>query len=129
MHIKSFYSDYIGIFSAFLCLIHCLVGPIVMGAATHAHDHMHEGSIFLHPYWDYVFLMIGFVAVWFSAKHTTIRSRKLLLWLAFACLAGSIFMEEHAEMLHYAVYASSLFLIVAHSTNIWEMLKASGAKA
>ena len=127
MHFKSTYSDYVGIASAFLCLIHCLVGPIILGAASHAHDHAHthESSIFLAPAWDYVFLTIGFIAVWFSAKHTSVRNRKLLLWASFGCLAGSIFMEAYAEMFHYFVYASSFFLIVVHTMNIRELIIAN----
>ena len=122
MKFRAFISDYIGIISATLCLIHCLVAPAFMGAYAHAHNHNHETvestSIFLHHGWDYFFLILGFVAVWFSSRHTSQNILKVLLWLTFGFLAASILLEEMAPFFQKLVYFSSLGLITVHILNI-----------
>ncbi|MCI4668403.1 MAG: MerC domain-containing protein [Bacteroidia bacterium] len=131
MKIRSFFSDYLGIISASLCLIHCLVAPAFMGAYVHAHNHGSHAageSIFLHHAWDYFFLVVGFIAVLFSAKHSHQPILKALLWLTFAFLAASILLESWAPLLQNLVYFSSLGLITVHILNIRHWWKHSQAK-
>lgn len=134
--IKAHLSDYVGIASAFLCLIHCLAGPIIMSAglaahhsfglegANHAHgDHFHSDHFLLHRGWDFVFLSIGLVAVIFSTQHTSNRKIKFLLWTTFSFLAAAILLEEQAPIFQYLVYLASVLLIFAHYTNIKQLVK------
>lgn len=121
MKFRRFLSDYLGIFSAVLCLIHCLVAPAFMGAYAHAHSHggeAHTDSMLLHHGWDYFFLGLGFIAVWFSSKHTSQPILKALLWLTFGFLAAAILLEGLAPIFQKMVYFSSLGLIVVHVLNI-----------
>ncbi|MEO0898740.1 MAG: MerC domain-containing protein [Bacteroidota bacterium] len=126
MRNKSFFSDYLGIASAVLCLIHCLVGPVLMGVYNHAHHHHHhaaETSILLHHNWDYLFLGLGLIAVWFSAKHTHKIGMKVLLWLTYVMLGCSILLEGYSHIFQNLVYVFSIGLIVVHIFNIRHWLK------
>lgn len=108
-------SDFIGIFSAIVCMIHCLAAPIVLGASAHMHEHSH---LFLAPEWNYLFLAIGLVAVWFSTKHTASKFLRYVLWLTYGVLAIAVIFETYADYLHYVVYAASIALISAHIINL-----------
>ncbi|MEL6675976.1 MAG: MerC domain-containing protein [Bacteroidota bacterium] len=124
------YSDWIGIFSAFLCLIHCLAGPVLIGLGAHVHVHetaagTHEhASIWLSHSWDFLFLAIGLVAVWFSARHTSSSLLKVLLWAAYLFLAAMLMLEAYAEVFRYLAYAASLALIGAHILNLRTLIRA-----
>lgn len=116
------YSDYLGIASATICLIHCLAGPVVLGATAHAHDG-HAAHWLADHRWDYFFLLLGLAAVWYSARHTAHRAMKVLLWLTYAFLAASILLETQAWIFRYLVYGASAGLIVAHLLNLRQMLR------
>lgn len=120
------FSDYLGIISAVICLLHCLLGPLTVGAAVHLHvhhGHTDTGHWFLDHRWDYFFLLLGLIAVWFSARHTQRRSMKVLLWFTYAALAGAILLESQAWIFQYGVYAASLALISAHIYNLRHLLR------
>ena len=108
-------ADYLGILSAFICLLHCLAGPLLLGAAMHLHDH---SSFVLWQEWNYLFLVFGFGAVWWSSKHTHSRILRIGLWVTFGLLALAVGLENYAEKLHYLVYFSSVGLIIAHIFNL-----------
>lgn len=108
-------ADYLGILSAFVCLIHCLAAPLLMGAAAHLHEHQ---SLFLWQEWNYLFLGLGLLAVWWSSRHTHHRLMRVGMWTTFGFLAAAVLMETYAEELHYLVYAASMGLIVAHVINL-----------
>lgn len=115
------YADYLGLTSAFICLLHCLVAPLFLGVATHVHGaeaHVHEIPWYAHSAWDYVFLGLGFLAVRWSVAHSHHIWIKRLLWLSLAGLAGAILLEGVHEVFSYLVYASSAALISFHIWNI-----------
>ena len=119
-------SDYLGISSATICLLHCLASPILMsmGVAVHNHTpghdhhHGHGWEVLLSHSWDFLFLGIGLVAVWWSARHTTHRGRKLLMWVSFGFLAGAILLEQLGPLFQFLTYVASVMLISAHAANI-----------
>ncbi len=123
-HPKKPLSDYLGISSATICLLHCLASPILMsmGVAVHdhapGHDHGHGWEVLLSHSWDFLFLGIGLAAVWWSASHTHHRGRKLLLWVSFSFLAGAILLEQVGFLFQILTYAASILLISAHAANI-----------
>ncbi|MEM7659755.1 MAG: MerC domain-containing protein, partial [Bacteroidota bacterium] len=119
----------LGIFSALLCLIHCLVGPLLLGAVAHAHNHGHADHFWLDHRWDYVFLAIGFLAVWFSSRHTHSKLLKWALWGTYGLLATAIVFETQHEVLRYLVYVASFGLIGAHLFNLRSHFFPSFAKA
>ncbi len=115
-------SDYLGISSATVCLIHCLATPILMslGISVHDHGHAHDHgwTMLLSHGWDFLFLGIGFLAVLWSANHTKHLGRKVLLWASFLFLAGAVLLEDHGATFQYFTYAASLVLIATHAANI-----------
>ena len=119
-------SDYLGISSATICLIHCLAAPVLMsmGIAVHDHEgHAHGWEILLSHGWDFVFLGIGLIAVILSSRHMNSRPRKFLLWGSFGFLTAAILLEEAGSIFQYLVYASSLALILTHTANIKAILR------
>lgn len=111
-------SDVLGISSSLVCLAHCLAGPIMLGAAAHAHDTSEAGSWWLHPGWNYVFLVLSFVAVRFSVRHMASRVLRRVLWGTFGLLGIALLFESAGEWLEYAVYAASGLLIVLHTASL-----------
>lgn len=110
--------DYLGITSATICLIHCLVAPFYIGISASVHDHASGGHWFMEPWWDYVFLVFGFAAVWFSGKHTESRSMKILLWASFSFLAAMLILESYAPVFQFLAYGAAFTLIVSHLINL-----------
>lgn len=109
-------SDVLGMGSAILCLIHCLAAPVLMALGVNLSNT--ESSFFLHEYWEIIFLSFGFFAVWFSSKHSKMPLIKATLWITYAFLLCSILFEHASPVFEYAIYASSLVLIIAHSFNL-----------
>lgn len=128
MNDKKLYSnsDFIGMISSALCLVHCLAVPLFMGwyaiqdhlheHADHSHTHVHAsvGGFNL----DYFFILICLVAVWFSTRnHHTTPLLKILLWSFFAMFSIGILLEAYAPFFQYLGYLASLGLIAVHWYN------------
>lgn len=107
-------ADYLGILSAGLCLIHCILLPIVFAWRAVSFEHEIEGAF----KWDYIFLIFSFYAVLQAAKHTMFPAIKWILWISFSILATSVFLENYAKVFEYIIIFTSLFLIVVHLYNL-----------
>lgn len=124
--IRRTFSDYLGISSATVCLIHCLAAPVLMSMGISVHEHegqAHGWGILLSHSWDFLFLGIGLIAVIFSSRHMENNIRKILLWSSFGFLTAAILFEHVGPMFQYLTYISSLALILMHSTNIMGLLQ------
>ncbi len=113
-------ADRLGIMSAVICTIHCLVVPVLfllkywwtssMGTAPWG------GGL---PSWwesfDYLFLIIGFIAVYHASSHAAGRYIKVSLWLFWSCLGVAVVFEH---TLHWMAYIASAGLIFTHFINI-----------
>ena len=103
-------SDFLGISTSFLCLIHCLAFPVLMSA----------GYIFnysLSEHWhglDYFFVLLGIVAVAISSKNSPIRSLKLAFWLTICVFSISILFHHSWHGMIYISTTASVILIVLH---------------
>ena len=115
------FSDYLGITSALICLLHCLAAPVLMGWGVLAHSH--GENFWLDHSWDYVFLGLGLIAVWFSSEHTHQKFLKVLLWITFGLLCGTVFLGHSYPVFQVLAFAASLGLIFAHLLNLKETLK------
>lgn len=113
-------SDVLGIGSAFLCLIHCIAAPALLGLGSGLHEH--HSSIFLHEFWDFFFLILGFIAVYFSSKHSESTFLKILLWTTYLSLFFSIMFHHSSPVFDYIVYAASILLITAHILNFRKLI-------
>ena len=107
-------SDYIGILSAGLCLIHCILLPIFFAMRAIDFEHEVEG-IFK---WDYVFLILSFYAVYHSAKHSHSALIKKILWVFFSVLAVCVFLEGISEIFEYLIILVSMGLVAVHFVNL-----------
>lgn len=119
------FSDVLGMGSAILCMIHCLAAPVLLSLGVNLHS---EGSsFFLHESWEILFLSLGFIAVWFSSKHSQTPLLKATLWITYGFLLCSIVFVHDNPVFEYAIYASSLLLIIAHSFNLRKLSQQKSA--
>ncbi|GAB3221269.1 MerC domain-containing protein [Spirosoma arcticum] len=107
-------ADYIGITGSVLCLIHCLITPIVlMSSALVDYDAIRVGFLGL----DYFFVGINIVAVWSVSRHTSYIIG-IALWSFLALFAAGVLLEDVHEWFEYVAYVASLGLVVTHIANI-----------
>ncbi|MEM6517049.1 MAG: MerC domain-containing protein [Bacteroidota bacterium] len=111
------YSNSIGAAASGLCLLHCLVTPLIFVAqASIAVEHSGKA------WWgvlDIIFLVISLAAVYWSTKHTSNKFIKIGLWLSWVALTLIILNEKlHVtEISEAAVYIPTLALIILHIVN------------
>jgi hypothetical protein len=109
-------ADYVGITGSILCIIHCIVTPILaVSSSVFLKDTMTEGMHLL----GYVFVIVNGVAVYYATRHTHSARLNQFLWGAFALFAVSIILEETNEAFHYLGYVGSFLLIVGHGLNLY----------
>jgi hypothetical protein len=81
------------------------------------------------PHWwemlDYIFLIVGFVAVYHAANHSAKKNIKWFLWFFWICLAIAVVFEQK---LHWMAYIASAGLIITHFFNIKNHTKSSSNK-
>ncbi|CCH02701.1 hypothetical protein FAES_4702 [Fibrella aestuarina BUZ 2] len=107
-------ADYLGITGSVLCLIHCLVTPVlVMTSTLLSHESLRVGFLSL----DYVFIAINIAAVWSAARHTS-RVIGRCLWAFLALFVAGLLLESTYESAAYLAYAASLGLVGTHVANI-----------
>jgi hypothetical protein len=111
-------SDFIGAFTSSLCLLHCVFTPFLFMVQTHTISH--GVSV---PFWwkmlDFVFLIISFVAIYWSSRNTSKQWMKSALWITWLCLCIIIINEKTAwfSIPEYAIYLPSLGLAFLHLYN------------
>ena len=111
--------DTIGAIVSTLCVVHCLLTPLLFVAQSYTATHSHEA-----PFWwknlDYLFILISIVAVYESAKKSTNKLIKAGLWMSWIILFLLILNEklvwiEFDEIITYAV---ALTLSMLHIYNL-----------
>jgi len=113
-------SDILGALASGLCAIHCTLTPILFAAqpviegAVGEHAH---GSVFWAMF-DYIFLVLSLVAVWFSARQTDHQKIKQILWISWAVFAFGLLSEPlHIPFGKVFMYAGSIALVITHIQN------------
>ncbi|MRS59986.1 MerC domain-containing protein [Larkinella terrae] len=108
-------ADYIGISGSVLCIIHCMITPILLVSSSFlTNDTVRFGYLSL----DYVFIGVNIVAVYFATRHFTTPAIKAGLWFFLSVFAVAILLEEVSETFEYLGYAASLGLVLTHLINI-----------
>lgn len=134
--IQTINSDIVGAVSAFLCIIHCAIVPVLMGihstyyASSTLTSSMEEGHLhtdasnwvtFLDTsHWhiaDYFFILITLIAVFFATRKSKIHWIKIGLWSSAVIFIASILLEETVIGVEYLAYLASASLIVFHLLN------------
>lgn len=86
--------DTFGALASTLCVVHCLITPLVFFASTCSINH--EYSII--PKWwinlDFLFLLVSFVAIYCSTKTTSKKIMKPALWVSWFLLSFLIVNEK-----------------------------------
>ena len=108
-------ADYIGITGSMLCLIHCLVTPVLlMTTAVMRDEHLRIGFLSL----DYVFIGVNIVAVYFATRANVLPSIKWALWGFLTLFSVAILLEDVNEAFQLTGYAASAGLVMTHLINI-----------
>ena len=117
-------SDLLGVLASGLCAVHCAITPLFFAARPLLDKAMREGGHGCEqaPWgWamlDYLFLVISLLAVWYSARHTSSRNVRLLLWVGWACFAMGLLLEATEFAFgKWLMYAGSIALVVTHIVN------------
>ncbi len=113
-------SDLLGAAASGLCAIHCALTPLIFAAKP-----VLEGAVGEHAHctgiwavFDYVFLVLSLVAVWYSARHTGHATIKRILWIAWVVFAVGLLSEPlHLSHGIWLMYAGSITLVITHVQN------------
>jgi hypothetical protein len=108
-------ADYIGITGSVLCIIHCLITPVLMmSTALMKHGELRFGYLSL----DYVFIIINIIAVYSATRHHASPVIKRSLWGFLTLFAVAIILEDTSETFEYLGYVASAGLVITHLINI-----------
>ncbi|GAB3691274.1 hypothetical protein GCM10027592_09160 [Spirosoma flavus] len=108
-------ADYIGITGSVLCIIHCLITPmLLMTTSFFQDDQLRIGFLSL----DYVFIVVNIIAVYFATRHYAPLAIKRALWGFLLLFAFCIVLEDVNEIFEYLGYAASAGLVITHLLNI-----------
>ncbi|MDB2385218.1 MerC domain-containing protein [Polaribacter sp.] len=119
MNLKIIKSDKIGILSSAMCFIHCLLTPILFALPLGNYSEHASGS-FLWSNLDYLFLFIGFLAIFHSSKNTSKKVVKILFWVLWSVLFLLVINEKN-ELIHLPeiiMYAVTISLVILHAYNL-----------
>ena len=111
-------SDFAGAFFSFLCLIHCILTPIIFisscTVAAVSTGHLLWGSF------DYIFIFISLIAIYFSSKKTNSNYIFYALWICWVILSFYLINEKThlIELNEITLYISSSYLVILHSYNL-----------
>lgn len=101
-------SDLIGIGSSVLCIVHCLLLPVlVLFGSLSGDTHRWAGL-------DYGFILLATVAVFYSTRRLRSPFLRRGLWLTLLVFSGAIVFHEHHPAALYISVASSLLLVLFH---------------
>jgi hypothetical protein len=108
-------ADYIGITGSILCIIHCLVTPILLMTTTLLQDDkLRVGYLSL----DYIFIAINILAVYSATRHYASPIVKKGLWGFLSVFAAAILLEDMSPAFQYVAYVASAGLVMTHLLNI-----------
>ena len=117
---KSFISrsDLFGAFASGICLIHCIATPFIFLAQAGMANLGESVPVWWHSI-DYIFLVISFIAVYYSALNTTLKWMPVALYSSWALLAMFILNEKlhlfHID--HLFIFVPAIGLVSLHLYN------------
>lgn len=105
--------DSIGAIASMLCVVHCLVTPLIFIA----HACCKEGCDSAPIWWksiDFIFLTISFTSIYQSTRTTTQSAMKPILWslwslLTFLIINDNLHLLEIPEIFNYITAISLAF--------------------
>jgi hypothetical protein len=111
-------SDTYGFIVSAICLIHCMVSPLLFLAQVNIATIGFEHSV-LWTLLEVALLAVSFAAVYRSAKKTHIRWIKYAFFVSWAVLFIAVINEQLAwvQWSHAIIYIPSVCLIILHLYN------------
>ncbi|MFP4092627.1 MAG: MerC domain-containing protein [Cyclobacteriaceae bacterium] len=115
---KNQWADWLGILSASLCIVHCLILPIVLVAG------MVGKSSFPEWEWlDFIFILLAWIGVYGASRHHRGSTINRLLWANVLIFSFSLLLHEHFSWALFFSLASSLCMIVLHALHYRKLHK------
>ena len=110
-------SDLFGALASILCLVHCLITPLIFVVKTSAIS-CTDSSTFWWRMVDYVFIIISFIA-YYTAKFTVLTWMPYVLYGCWIVLTILILNESFhfISIPHYLIHVPAIGLIVLHLFN------------
>ena len=115
----SFSFDSLGIVASSLCAIHCIATPFIFIAKACASTCCAEAPI----WWiliDYIFLIVSFIAIYYTTRNTTVYWIKYTLWTFWTLLLFTI--ANHSLNVIYLpekfIYIPAFTIIILHFYNL-----------
>nr|WKN34909.1 MerC domain-containing protein [Tunicatimonas sp. TK19036] len=106
---KSRQADILGMLSAILCIIHCLLVPVLLIAG------LASGSFAgLWEYLDWVFIVLAWTAVYSATRHETNRRLAHFMWGTVCVFSITLLLHEYWILALYLSMASSAVLASLH---------------
>ncbi len=108
---KKINSDFLGMLSSSLCLIHCLALPIIIvffGEALHSLEHL--------EFLDWIFAIISLYAAVDSVRKTHSKLLRITFITGWTFFVVGVFAHEHVY-LSYSLHIGSVILIISHVRN------------
>ena len=112
-------TDSVGIFAGALCMIHCIATPFIFIVKACSSSCCADA-----PLWwtiiDYFFILISFIAIYFSTKNSSVKWIKFALWISWGILLITIL--NHSLLIFnvnkYFIYFPASSIILLHFYNI-----------
>lgn len=105
---KSKILDTVGISAAVLCLLHCIIFPLLMVIPL---------GISHYPYIDLGFLVIGIAVVYRQTKRIINGRLKFLFWISILFISFSVLADLLFEIHLPLIYLGAAGLITGHLIN------------
>lgn len=100
--------DWLGLSAAVICLIHCLLFPVLMILPLGL-----EHDIYV----DILFLVVGVFAVFRVTRRMASKQLKLAFWLAIALITISVLLDLILHVHSPLIYCGAAILIGSHIIN------------
>ena len=112
--------DIVGAIASSLCIVHCLITPLVFIATTSTLNHEFIGI----PKWwrnlDFLFLLISFIAIHRSTKTTSKKIMKPALWVSWGFLL-LLTVNEKISLLNLPEYYTYIIAILLAGLHLYNL--------
>ena len=85
--------DVLGILASGLCMIHCMATPFLFVAKACSASSCAEAPLWWR-FVDYAFLVISFIAIYYTSKNSTKKWVRFALWICWVLVLASILNES-----------------------------------
>ena len=112
--------DTLGALASMLCVVHCLITPVVFFASTCSIYHEYSSIPKWWTYLDFLFLLVSFVAIYRSTQTTSKKIMKPALWVSWYLLSFMIGNEKITllNLPEYFTYIIATSLAALHLYNL-----------